>query len=90
MSFGYQMIEYAGTFVELYVAYLVFAILFGKDKRIETPYVNVGFAIIGAIGIVLINNIVLVSNVTLMIAWIYLSVTGIFLYKARKISVFVV
>ncbi|QUO31676.1 GHKL domain-containing protein [Faecalicatena sp. Marseille-Q4148] len=90
MSFVYQMIEYAGTFIELYVAYLVFAILFGKDKRIEIPYMNLFFASIGAIGTVLLNNIVLVSNVTLTIVWIYLSVTGIFLYKVRKISVFVV
>lgn len=90
MSWWYQMIEYAGTFVELYVAYLVFAILFGKDKRIETPYVNEGFAIIGSIGVVLFNNIILASNMTLIIVWIYLSVTGIFLYKVRKISVFVV
>ncbi len=90
MSWWYQMIEYAGTFVELYVAYLVFAILFGKDKRIEIPYVNVGFAIIGSIGVVLFNNIILVSNMTLIVVWIYLSATGIFLYKAQKISVFVV
>lgn len=90
MSFVYQIIEYAGTFVELYVAYLVFAILFGKDKRIEIPYMNLFLAIIGAVGTVLLNNIVLVSNVTLTIVWIYLSVTGTFLYKVRKISVFVV
>lgn len=90
MNFLYQIVEYAGTFIELYIAYLVFAILFGKDKRIEIPYMNLFFASIGAIGTVLLNNIVLVSNVTLTIVWIYLSVTGIFLYKVRKISVFVV
>lgn len=90
MSFVYQMIEYTGTFVELYIAYLVFAILFGKNKRIEIPYMNVGFAIIGSIGIIFLNKMILVSDMTLMIVWIYLSITGNFLYKVRKISVFVV
>lgn len=90
MSFVYQMIEYTGTFVELYIAYLVFAILFGKNKRIEIPYMNVGFAIIGAIGIIFLNKMILVSDMTLMIVWIYLSITGNFLYKVQKISVFVV
>ena len=90
MSFWYQMIEYAGTFVELYVAYLVFAILLGKDKRIEIPYMNLVFAIMGSVGIVWLNNMILVSNMTLIIVWIYLGITGNFLYKVRKISVFVV
>lgn len=90
MSFLYQITEYAGTFVELYIAYLVFAMLFKKDKRIELPYMNLFFASIGAMGTVLLNNIVLVSNMTLVIVWIYLSVTGIFLYKTQKTSVFVV
>ena len=51
---------------------------------------NVGFAIIGSIGIIFLNKMILVSDMTLMIVWIYLSITGNFLYKVRKISVFVV
>lgn len=90
MNILYGIIEFAASFVEIFVAYLVLLTIF-KDKRIyRSLHIDILMTILG-VGIVLAcNKIALFSYFTILIVGLYLSLSAKIIYRVNLLGIFAV
>ena len=81
-------VELAGSFVEHYILFRIYAEILHKNRQIQSQRLDLCLSIIGTILISASNHIALLSVVTLVLFCIYVSTTGQLLYRTNFITLF--
>lgn len=88
MEIVYSSVDLGASFVELYTAYLVFANVFEGNKKRKSIYKDIIMAIVGVLVVLFCNKFKLFSYVTIIIVWIYLSMSARMEYKYESAVIF--
>lgn len=88
MEIVYSSVDLGASFVELYTAYLVFANVFEGNKKRKSIYKDIIMAIVGVLVVLFCNKFELFSYVTIIIVWIYLSMSARMEYKYESAVIF--
>lgn len=78
-------VDVLASFIEIYTAYLVFGNIFKIRKK--AVYTEIIMAIVGVFLVIFCNNMMLFSYVTIILVWIYLSISARMLYKVESVSI---
>ena len=86
-SLIYSLLEFLITFLEFFIAYMVLDAVFGENKGGTKLYPAIVASLAGAGLIILCNGIALFSYLTIVIAGIYLTLTGLWIYKKDTVII---
>lgn len=86
-SIIYSLLEFLITFLEFFIAYMVLDAVFGENKGGTKLYPAIVASLAGAGLIILCNGIALFSYLTIVIAGIYLTLTGLWIYKKDTVII---
>lgn len=88
MMLVYGMTEFLSTFIECFIAYLVFSDIFLDKRRYGDRRMDIRLAIVGTVVVLFCNQFVLFSYFTLIVIEIYLSVSVWRVYQVNYITAF--
>lgn len=88
MMLVYGMTEFLSTFIECFIAYLVFSDIFLDKRRYGDRRMDIRLAIVGTVVVLFCNQFVLFSYFTLILIEIYLSVSVWRVYQVNYITAF--
>ena len=88
MEIVYSSVDLGASFVELYTAYLDIAHVFEGNKKRKSIYKDIIMAIVGVLVVLFCNKFKLFSYVTIIIVWVYLSMSARMEYKYESAVIF--
>lgn len=88
MTWLYEGVELIASFIEFFVLYKIYNVLFGKYRRRQIPLIDMFLAIGGMVMIDICNHIALFSWFTMLAFALYTSISAAFIYKTNYVALF--
>lgn len=90
MTYLFQVLNLISSFIEIYVLYKVFDLVFHEKRKNISKQNDIMFAVIGTVIVQLFNHIKNFSYFTIIFFVLYISFSAFFLYECNYITLFAV
>ena len=88
MTLLYESIELIASFIEFFVLYKIYSVLFREYRRRQSRLIDILLAIGGMAIIHICNHIALFSYFALLVFILYISISATFFYKTNYVALF--